>query len=123
MFGDDQTKFTLEGKIQNQARTVWVGYIIEEGTVKRFKWSLELDIGARGKLRAEGVEDSVHGMKLEGKVTHLKKRLATGQDDFHFVKTRDNADEKVHFNGKINLSGSCMKGTWGWEDKDEQGYF
>ena len=107
----------------NQAETVWVGYIIRDGKVKRFKWAMNLDISPGGKLKAEGTENSVGVMKLEGKVSHSKKRLVTGQDDFHFIKTFDDDEKKLHFQGKINLSGSCMRGVWGLNEKEEQGYF
>ena len=60
---------------------------------------------------------------MEGKVTYTKKRLASGLDDFQFIKTHHNNDEKMYFRGKINLACSSMKGVWGLNENDEQGYF
>ncbi len=77
--------------------TQWVGYILEGGKVKRFKWSLDLDISPSGKLKADGVENKANKLKLEGKVTHTKKRLVTGQDDFVFTKTIDKEETKLYF--------------------------
>ena len=59
--------------------------------------------------------------RIDGKITYQKKRLSTFVDEFVFTKTID--DRKIYYRGKINLSCSHMHGSWGYNEKDEQGFF